>query len=240
MKNKFNGFGPVYVINLKSRTDRKKYITKHFKKYGVKDYEFIEAVDGTKNRKDIKKYLHPDSDTDDLRDPEIAVIMSHLKTIKYWLENSNSSYAIICEDDVDLSTSDSWNFTFQEFLDAIKFKYDIIQMSITNPIKIEMHKRKRHKEYSAGCYLITRSHAEYLIDKYLVKDMFQIAGGRVNIVADELIYYTRMAYSVGLVTYLNKESNINPDKLNGNHARSIQTTKDYWRQNSAIPVARKI
>lgn len=43
----------VYIINLKRRSDRKKLIIKELTKVGIKNYEFIEAVDG--NDADIKE-----------------------------------------------------------------------------------------------------------------------------------------------------------------------------------------
>jgi GR25 family glycosyltransferase involved in LPS biosynthesis len=45
--NKLEGFGPVYVINMEKSLDRKNYIDEHFKKYGISDYTFIKAVDGS-------------------------------------------------------------------------------------------------------------------------------------------------------------------------------------------------
>ena len=81
MQDKLKNFSPVYVINLSERKDRKNYIKKHFKKYKVLNYKFIAAIDGRNDRKEIDKLLHEDSFTDDLRNPEIAVIMSHLKAI---------------------------------------------------------------------------------------------------------------------------------------------------------------
>jgi len=43
----------VYIINLKRRADRKKLITEELAKVGIKNYEFINAVDG--NDADIKQ-----------------------------------------------------------------------------------------------------------------------------------------------------------------------------------------
>jgi hypothetical protein len=233
--NKLNGFEPVYVINLSFKKDRHRYIEKHFKKYKIKNYEFIDAVDGTKNNKEILEFLHPKSKIDNLRNTEIAVILSHLKTIRYWVETSSSEYAIICEDDVDLSTSNFWSFTWKEFINNINFKFDIIQMSITNPVEIPIHKRYKYKEYSAGCYLIKRSYAKKLINKYFVDDKYKIVGARKDIVADEIIYESNSSYSVGLFSYKNKESSINPDKINGAHQRSINLVFDYWKKNFKLP-----
>ena len=240
MQDKLKNFSPVYVINLSERKDRKNYIKKHFKKYKVLNYKFIAAIDGRNDRKEIDKLLHEDSFTDDLRNPEIAVIMSHLKAINYWLNNSDSEYAIFCEDDVDLSTSDLWDFTWEDFIKRVPGKYDVIQMNITNPRQIPLHERRRYKEYSAGCYLITRKHAKRLIKKHIIDGKYKISGNRKEIVADELIYNAEFVYSVGLFTYKNEESNINPDKINGSHQRSINEVKGYWEKNRSIPIGRKI
>lgn len=236
MVDKFDGFGPVYVINLRSRLDRKKYIKDHFKKYKIKNYKFVIAVDGRKSQREIDELIHPESFTDDLRSTEIAVALSHLKAIKSWLETSDSAYAIFCEDDVDLSTSDFWDFTWNDFFKKINVDYDIIQMNITNPKKIYLHPRKKYKEYSAGCYLITRPHAEKLMRKHFVDGKYKIVGERKEIVADELIYNSDKAYSVALFTYKILQSNVNPDKESGSHQRSIEEVTSHWKKHSSIPI----
>jgi GR25 family glycosyltransferase involved in LPS biosynthesis len=231
---KLSNFGPVYVINLLDQVSRSRYIKKHFKEYGVENYHFVSAVNGKNGKQEIDLLLHPDSHTDDLRDPEIAAVLSHLKAIKHWLDTSDTPYAIICEDDVVLDTSKYWDFSWDDFLNSLNFDYDIIQMSITNPTQIPLHHRSSFKEYSAGCYLITRKYAQKLIIRHLIGDRYKIDGKRIVIVADELIYSRDKTYSVGLFTYKADESNINPDKLNGAHTRSINTTMDFWKNNSSI------
>ena len=47
---------------------------------------------------------------------EIGCTTSHLKAIKHWLETSDSSYAIIMEDDCSLETVQCWNFTWDDFI----------------------------------------------------------------------------------------------------------------------------
>ena len=46
MKNVLKDFGPIYVINLKSKEDRLAHIKKQLNGYSIKDYTVIEAVDG--------------------------------------------------------------------------------------------------------------------------------------------------------------------------------------------------
>ncbi len=47
--NKLGGFGPVYVINLARRTDRREHMEKLFKDYDITNYTFIDAFDGQEN-----------------------------------------------------------------------------------------------------------------------------------------------------------------------------------------------
>lgn len=41
----FDNFGPVYVINLKRREDRRIVLERIFKENNIQDYTFIEAID---------------------------------------------------------------------------------------------------------------------------------------------------------------------------------------------------
>jgi GR25 family glycosyltransferase involved in LPS biosynthesis len=53
--NKLGGFGPVYVINLARRTDRRDHMEKLFKDYEITNYTFIEAFDAQEN---IHQYIY--------------------------------------------------------------------------------------------------------------------------------------------------------------------------------------
>lgn len=98
---------PILVINLKRRSDRKDKITLELEKYGLTDYAFLEAVDGTdpgvfskirnlyneKRANRINRKLAPG---------EVATALSHQKAYKQIIKNSLSG-AIILEDDAILS-----------------------------------------------------------------------------------------------------------------------------------------
>jgi GR25 family glycosyltransferase involved in LPS biosynthesis len=89
----------VYIINLKRRADRKKLIIQELAKVGIKNYEFINAVDGNhaetkekykklkKNKSKIKSAGH------------LGCLLSHKKVLKK-AYSSNFKQVLILEDDI--------------------------------------------------------------------------------------------------------------------------------------------
>jgi GR25 family glycosyltransferase involved in LPS biosynthesis len=141
MKNALKDFGPIYVINLKSREDRLEHIKKEFSKYNIKDYTIIEAVNGSDEDLSL---LVDNIDSIPLSKNEIACSISHLKAIKHWLDTSKSEYAIIVEDDLTLETVNNWQWTWKEFLSKIDTHYEMLQLSIQNnyTINTSLHYRE--------------------------------------------------------------------------------------------------
>lgn len=236
--NKLEGFGPVYVINLKSRTDRFEYITNQLKINNVKDYEIIEAVDG--NSTDFDKIVH-NRESLKITNSELGATLSHLKTIKHWLDNSPSDYAIIMEDDLSFETVKYWNFNFKDFIQSVNKQYDMLQFCIIHNFKVNpvLHIRER-RDWSAACYLITRKRAEVLIGNFYVDGKYKLPIGNVNAVADSLIYTKSRCYSQPLFTYtmefqtsIESPGNSKQDKERpgGIHDRSRNEVIEFWEKN---------
>ena len=235
--NKLEGFDPIYIINLESRNDRLDYIKKEFESHRLIDYTVIPACDGeTFNFEDIvfeKEKL-------ELSSNELGATISHLKTIEYWLNNSDSDYAIIVEDDLSLETVQYWNFTFKDFLESINKQYDILQLCIIHNYKINprLHMRET-RDWSAACYLIKRDRAKSLIAKHFIDGKYVLPQNR-SAVADTVLYSGAKTLSIPLFTYNMKlESSINIEfnktaeetgKFNA-HRDSKEQTLDYWRNN---------
>ncbi|WP_432471660.1 glycosyltransferase family 25 protein [Amphritea sp. HPY] len=94
----------IYVINLKKDTDKKDYITKHFKEKGILNYEFIEAVYGKDlSEEELQTVYDPDLAKKfwgrEILANEIGCALSHLKIYKEIIQ-SGSKGAFIFEDDV--------------------------------------------------------------------------------------------------------------------------------------------
>ena len=97
---KLNGFGPIYCFNLDGQPERWKYMEEQFEYWELTNYERISAYDGREDDlSDIIKGRYPELMTSG----EVGCVTSHLKAIKHWLETSDSPYAIIMEDDCNLS-----------------------------------------------------------------------------------------------------------------------------------------
>lgn len=235
--NKLEGFGPIYVINLESRKDRLDYITKEFENNGLKNYTVVPACDGeTFNFDDIVF----EKDKLQLSKNELGATISHLKTIKEWLENSDSEYAIIVEDDLSLETVNSWNFSFADFLKSINKKYDMLQLCIIHNYKINPRLHMREvRDWSAACYLIKRDRAKALLEKYLIDGKYVLPQTRAA-VADVVVYSGCKTLSIPLFTYsmsLGSSINLEFDKTAEEtkkfdaHTASREQTLEYWKDN---------
>jgi len=227
MKNALKDFGPIYVINLKSREDRLNNIKKEFNKHGVKDYTIIEAVDGSSEDLQL---LVDNVDYTRISNNEVACTLSHLKAIKHWIDNSKSEYAIIAEDDLVLETVNNWQWTWNEFLSKIDLDYDILQLSIIHRgrINTSLHYREI-RDSSTACYLIKRSWAEKLLNTYTKNDKVVFNKMPSPPVADYLIYHTGICLAFPLFTYsLDFGSSINEEHVDTIHKKSRQEVLDFW------------
>jgi GR25 family glycosyltransferase involved in LPS biosynthesis len=229
--NKLEGFGPIYVINMERSKDRKEYIEKHFEEYGILEYDFVKGIDGSKE--DLTQLIN-NLDQLPVSKNEISCGMSHLKAIGHWLENSDSEYAIIMEDDVSLETVNNWNFTWKDFFQAVDQKYDILQLAITNNFTINNRLHLRETlDWCAAVYLIKREFAEKLVKKYKVNEKYTFSANRRFSVPEGVVYTDSLCYSIPLFTYTNQfESSLNQNHVDTIHANSRNQTLVYWQKNS--------
>jgi glycosyl transferase family 25 len=231
--NKLDGFGPVYVINLKSRKDRRDYIVKQLKDNKIK-YELIEAVDGSVV--DFEELVNTPKQVPITKN-EMGATISHLNAIKHWLETSDSDYGFIIEDDLSFETVDYWDFTFTEFLDSVDRDFDILQLCIIHNYNIvkKLHIREAG-DWSAACYIITRKWAESLIKKHWDGKKYRLYKGNMS-VADALIYEKAKSYSIPLFTNtLEFDSSINQSNMTGSHLSSRNQILEYWKVRDASKI----
>lgn len=230
-KNNLKGFGPVYVINLKKRHDKREYIKNHFEEYSVSDYHFFDAIDGKSDY--AKSFLASPSIA--ISDPEMGCTLSHILVIKYWLETSNSEYAIIAEDDLSLETSQHWPFTWQFFFDNTVKNHDLIQLCVVSPgnIKKELHPRV-FANYSTVCYIIKRSRAKEILDNYFSNGKIKLKPSYNSSVAEGVVYSLGECYSIPLFVHQTSlSSDIANDRLAKNtfviEHRSKNQILDFWK-----------
>jgi GR25 family glycosyltransferase involved in LPS biosynthesis len=232
---------PVYFINLDRRKDRLDYFLDHAAVLGINSVHRFKAVDGS----DITKKI------DGLSNVQIACSTSHILVLKEFLK-SKFNFAMICEDDVDLSNSQKINFNFYELLEHMPKPVECIQTSLVlrkedvMPFKIS---QRSMFYFSTASYIISREYAQYLIDKYYTNivdlSIFQNSyvldprGGtmELNAVADQLIYESAGTLSIGLfTTILDKPDISTTTEQIEQFVSSRKQFTDYWNEYETIKI----
>jgi GR25 family glycosyltransferase involved in LPS biosynthesis len=235
-KNKLEGFSPVYVINLKRREDRKSYINNLFLNNEIKYYTFIEAFDVKNNIEDIFLKIN---DKEEIASPSLmATSASHLKAIEYWINTSQTEYAIICEDDISFDPVEYWNFTWEEFINNINFDWDMIQLSICYSHKNTNFKLQKKKDsdffYGAQCYVIKRGYAQTILKKYLINGKYNFNFPALEIISDAKLLYGH-SDKVFVTSIFAENTELNNDNVYPN-PHNVKTEKEkimnFWKNNT--------
>ena len=230
---KLKNFGPVYCINLDEQPERWEYMEGQFKYWGVDDYTRISAYDGRDDDlSDIIKGKYPENMTSG----EVGCTTSHLKAMKYYLETSDSPYAIMMEDDCSLDLVKFWNFKWSELYGHFPYDYDVVQLAIicTGDIHVRLHKRFVN-DFSTACYVISRSHAEKLVRFHCRDDKYKLDQGvKPRAVADDLIYNSGNTFAIPLLVYkFELGSSIHPVHVDVYHKNNYEAQVNFWTQNGA-------
>ena len=230
---KLKNIGPIYCINLDGQPERWEYMKEQFEYWEIKNYERISAYDGRDDDlSDILVGRYPEL----VNSGEIGCVTSHLKTIKHWLETSDSPYAIVMEDDCDLEMVKFWNFTWSDFYSNFPYDWDVIQLAIicTGDIHVRLHNRFVN-DFSTACYVITRHHAEKLVKLHCRGSKYKLDQGiKPRAVADDLIYNSGNTYAIPLLIYkIELGSSIHPDHISIFHKGPHDALLNYWQQSGA-------
>jgi len=230
---KLKNIGPIYYLNLDGQPERKEYMENQFKYWEITNYERISAYDGRNDDlSSIIKGRYPENMTSG----EIGCTTSHLKAIKHWYETSDSPYAIIMEDDVNLQLVQYWDFTWSQFYSKVPYDWDVIQLAIicTGALHVTLHKRFVN-DFSTACYMITRHHAEKLIKHHIRDDKYKLDNGvKPRAVADDLIYNSGNTFSIPLFLYkIELGSSIHPEHIDIFHRSSHDGLLDFWQKSGS-------
>jgi GR25 family glycosyltransferase involved in LPS biosynthesis len=227
---KLKNIGPIYYLNLDGQPERKDYMEEQFKYWEIENYTRISAYDGRDDDlSDIIKGRYPETMTSG----EIGCTTSHLKAIRHWMDTSDSPYAVIMEDDVDLDTVRFWDFTWTQFVSKLPYDWDVVQLAIicTGALHVKLHRRFVN-DFSTACYIINRHHAEKLIKHHIREDKYKLDNGvKPRAVADDLIYNSGITYAIPLFLYkIQLGSSIHPDHIDIFHRASHDGLRNYWEQ----------
>jgi hypothetical protein len=231
---KLKGLPAIYYLNLDDQPERRQYMERQFKYWEIENYTRISAYDGREDRDlgDILKGRYPDGMTSG----EVGCTTSHLKAIKYWLENSDSSCALFMEDDCDLSTVFHWSFTWKDFYAKVPYDYDVIQLAIINPAQVHLQLHRRFvNDFSTACYMITRHHAKKLMDLHVRGDKYKLDNGvKPRAVADDLIYNSGNTFAIPLFLYkIELGSSIHDVHVDVFHRSSYEGLWHFWKNEAS-------
>ncbi len=150
---KLKNFPSINFIDLYEYEEQKNCLFDELEQYNVKNIIFHKDESNTENLID-------------------GTLVSHLKAIKDWYFSTEEDYALFCQGNLSLETVKYWNFTWEEFFDALPSDWGCIQLSWVREdmfrFSAEGFKLRPRCwcDWSSSVYLISRSHAKKLISNY--------------------------------------------------------------------------
>ena len=230
---KLKGFPKVYWLNLDADTERRQYMEEQFKYWEIENHVRISGYDARDDDvSDNLKGRIPDN----VSQSELGCCMSHIKAIKEFYENSDDDYCMIVEDDVDFSTVNCWNFTWQEFIGLAPYDWDCLQLTTicTGDIHVKLH-LKFINDFSAAVYLITRHHAAKVLRNHIRGDKYKLDNGvKPRAVSEDTILESGKTYTIPIFLYnLDFGSTIHQEHIGVFHKGPHAALSNYWQNSGA-------
>lgn len=227
--NKLDGFPYVFYISCYQDKERRYKLVSNLQEWGL-SYSRIEGIDG--RQEDVSKYL-VGGIPPNMTNAEIACTLSHLKAIKYFYYNMpHLDGIVICEDDLDFSPVQYWNFTWKELFSSIPYDLEVLQMSIINDVMISPNLHPRYiNDFGTGIYYISRSYAKRLLSFHYFDGKYNInRGTKPRSTSEDLIYIPSRAYAFPLFLYdVNFESTIHQDHVEIFHKKCYEAILNFWK-----------
>lgn len=229
VKRKLRGICPILWINLDTETDRQDHMNSLLDFYEIQ-HTRISAIDG-RNDNDPSEFLvgkWPEL----ISAGELACTMSHLKAIKYFYEQTDLDYIIICEDDIIFDTVQYWPFTWPTFMSSVPYDWDVLQCAITSTknLRASLHPRLIN-DFCAAFYVITRHHARKIVKHHIKGDKFRLDQKiKPRAASEEIIYNSGKTYSIPLFTYrYDFNSGIHQEHIEIFHKNNSDGVLNFWK-----------
>jgi len=173
LDQKLKGLPHIYYINLEDRKDRKEFMECQFEKWGIEKFTRVNASLFLKDNPETWAHLihHPQIIPIN-RWKSICVSLSHMETIKNWLETTDEEYMIIMEDDTDLSPVEYWHFDWEYLMNNIPYDWDAVQLMYNSDVRIYCFLHPKKIITWNGPLLIRRSYAKKLLSLYYKKEKY--------------------------------------------------------------------
>ena len=232
---KLKGIPPVLWINLEADTDRRKHMEDQFTEWEIEDHTRISGIDA-RDGDGFEPHLSGTVPHTMIAN-EIGCCMSHLKAIKYFIEEMDCDEVMIMEDDALFETVRYWPFTYKEASALFPYNYDAMQLTMINPavVYVTLHNRFIN-DFSAAVYVLKRSHAQKIYNAHVRGDKFKMdMDVRPRATSEDLIFESGKVYCIPLFLYrLDLGSSIHPEHIDIFHRNSYNGISNFWVESSNL------
>jgi hypothetical protein len=232
---KLKGIPPVLWINLEADTDRRKHMEDQFTEWEIEDHTRISGIDA-RDGDGFEPHLSGTVPHTMIAN-EIGCCMSHLKAIKYFIEEMDCDEVMIMEDDALFETVRYWPFTYKEASALFPYNYDAMQLTTINPavVYVTLHNRFIN-DFSAAVYVLKRSHAQKIYNAHIRGNKFKMdMDVRPRATSEDLIFESGKVYCIPLFLYrLDLGSSIHPEHIDIFHRNSYNGISNFWVESSNL------
>jgi GR25 family glycosyltransferase involved in LPS biosynthesis len=163
---KLEGFPIVNFISLKESKDRQENLIKQFEKNQVTKFNPLIS-----KRFEQCDDIVTGSQVDILDSGTKGCVVSHIKMIKKWYDESDEKYGFFCEDDLSLESIKYWDFTWKEFIENLPDDADCVQLYCIRDEQRDLKFENRWQtDWSVTAYILTKEYAKRIIDQYYVSE----------------------------------------------------------------------
>ncbi len=232
---KLKEFPSVNYVSLEESVDRQTTLVNQFYEHGITNINSVISKRFAESNDVVTgKYAYT------LNDGTKGCVVSHLKAIKNWYENTDEDYGFFCEDDLSLETIQYWNFTWKEFVEKIPEDAESVQLlTIRGDFETFELRERQWNDWAATAYIITRDYAKRLIDTYIQNDTYhlEVPNSEVMPLIENLLFVGK-TYTIPLFveniefnsTFVGSDDDVN-DGQKRDHYYAHETVLNYWKGN---------
>lgn len=242
MQNKLNNFPSIYYISLEESEDRRTHLHDQFLSYGIGDLNSIISKRFDEcNDKVYGEQLHI------LDGGTTGCVISHLKAIQKWYNETDEDCGFFCEDDLSLETIEHWNFTWEDFVQSLPENAECVQLTSIRPSHHNIYFRERSMyDWSVTAYIITRDYAQKILQRHVFGDEYNltIPGTQFYPMPETVLFYgLGNVYTVELFVETNNAPSTFKQIESGHkeyHNESYEFVSNWWKNNGKITSLNKI
>jgi len=237
--NKLENFPSVYYMSLEESKDRQENLEKQFAEYGITPTAIISKRFAESDDEITGKFL------DQLNGGTMGCVVSHLKAIRKWYNETDEDCAFFCEDDLSLEPVKYWDFTWEEFIEILPEDLMCVQLIvIRNDYKTFSLRKREWDDWAATAYILTREYAKILVEHYcLGEKRFHLelpgSGNVLTPLVENVLFETLegVTHSIPLfVEDIEFDTTFSPEEdkdvkgsQKSGHIEAYHTVLNYWK-----------